>query len=348
MFIQKSMMQYRVQSIIKETKDAASFVLESINTELKYEVGQFITLLFENRNNEEERRSYSISSSPVLNEPLTITVKKVVNGSYSRKLVDGVQVGDILNGLSPAGFFTLPVTVTARMQFLFFTAGSGITPVYAQIKTLLALYPAVKIVLVYSNRSESGTLFYEQLQLLVKKYPDRLTIRFLFSDAAHYSNARLSASMVETTVRKYFADSYEQLLVYLCGPFQYMLMITLVLRGMGIKDAQIKKEQFTIHKPDTRQKPADTDPHIVQATIDGSVYSWKVRYPETILQAAKKQHIELPYNCESGQCGACAAICTKGKVWMYRNDVLMDDQINAGWILTCTGYPTGGDVEIRY
>lgn len=341
-------MQYRVQSIIKETDDAASFVLEPINTELKYEAGQFITFLFKNRNNEEERRSYSISSSSALNEPLTVTVKKVVNGSYSRKLVDTVRVGDILNGLSPTGFFTLPVTVTTTIQFLFFAAGSGITPVYAQIKTLLVLYPAAKIVLVYSNRSESDTLFFKQLQLLAKKYPDQLAIRFLFSDAKHYSDARLSASMVEAIVRKHFADSYAQLMVYLCGPFQYMLMITLVLRGIGIADGQIKKEQFTIHKPDTKQKPADTNPHIVHATIGESVYSWKVQYPETILQAAKKEHIKLPYSCESGQCGACAAICTKGKVWMYRNDVLMDDQINAGWILTCTGYPTSGDVEIRY
>jgi ferredoxin-NADP reductase len=341
-------MQYRVQSIIKETEEAASFILEPVNTALKYEAGQFITFLFKNRNNEEERRSYSISSSPALNEPLTVTVKKVVNGSYSRKLVDSVQVGDILNGLSPTGFFTLPLTITERMSFLFFAAGSGITPVYAQIKTLLTLYPAIKIVLVYSNRSESDTLFFKQVQLLAKKYPGQLFIRFLFSDAKHYSDARLSASMVEAIVRKHFADSYAQLMVYLCGPFQYMLMITLVLRGMGIKDGQIKKEQFTIHKTEVLEKPADTDPHMVRATFGESVYSWKVQYPDTILQAAKKQHIVLPYNCESGQCGACAAICTKGKVWMYRNDVLMDDQINAGWVLTCTGYPTGGDVEIRY
>ncbi|MFZ6024923.1 MAG: flavin reductase family protein [Bacteroidota bacterium] len=234
------------------------------------------------------------------------------------------------------------------MQFLFFAAGSAITPVYAQVKTLLVLYPTVKIVLVYSNRSENDTLFYQPLQLLTEKYPDQFVIRFLFSDAKHYSNARLSALMVEDIVQKYFPDSVKELIVYLCGPFQYMLMITLVLKGMGIREGQIKKEQFTIYKPEIIQKPADTNLHMIHATIGQSVYSWKVQYPDTILQAAKKQHIALPYNCESGQCGACAAICTKGKVWMYKNDVLMEDEINAGWILTCTAYPIGGNVEIRY
>lgn len=341
-------MQYRVQSIVKETEDAASFVLAPESGEVKYEAGQFITLLFKNRNNEEERRSYSISSAPELGEPLTITVKKVVNGAYSRKLVDTVQVGDLLNGLSPTGFFTLPAVVKDSMQFIFFAAGSGITPIYAQIKTLLASNMAVKIVLVYSNRSEKDALFYQQIQSLAKKHPDRLAIRFLFSDAAHYSNARLSGSMIEEIVQKHFPGSFQDSWVYLCGPFQYMLMIKLVLKGMGIKEQQIKKEQFIIYKSEVSQKPADTDWHMVHATLGESVYTWKVQYPDTILQAAKKQRIDLPYNCESGQCGACAAICVKGKVWMYKNDVLMEDEIQAGRILTCTAYPVGADVEIRY
>jgi ferredoxin-NADP reductase len=347
-FNQNSSMRYRVQAVVRETEDAASFILESVSGEVKYEAGQFITILFHNRNNEEERRSYSISSAPVLQEPLTITVKKVVNGAYSRKLVDTVQVGDILNGLSPTGFFTLPPLSKEKVQFVFFAAGSGITPIYAQIKTLLALNKTAEIVLVYSNRSEKDALFYNQLQSLAKKHPDQLFIRFLFSDAAHYSNARLSASMVEDIVQKHFPDSVQDAWIYLCGPFHYMLMITLVLKGMGVKDRQIKKEQFIIYKSEASQKPADTDLHIVHATIDKSVYSWKVQYPDTILQAAKKQHIDLPYNCESGQCGACAAICVKGKVWMYKNDVLVEEEINSGRILTCTAYPIGGDVEIRY
>lgn len=341
------MIQYKILSVKRETEDAASFVLEPVGKAISYEAGQFITFIFQNRNNEEERRSYSISSAPLLQEPLTITVKKVINGTYSRKLVDHARPGDLLNGLSPTGFFTLPDSGT-KMQFVFFAAGSGITPIYAHIKTLLRLSKEVKIVLVYSNRSEKDTLFYNELRLLADQYKQQLHIRFLFSDAGHYSKARLSALQVENIMLSDFSESLKQVRVYLCGPFQYMLMITLVLRGMGISDQQIRKEQFTIHKAEILQKPPDTDVHMVSAMLEGTAFSWQVQYPQTILQAAKKQGIPLPYNCESGQCGACAAICVKGQVWMYRNDILMEDEINAGRILTCTAYPTGGDVEIRY
>ncbi|TDO28542.1 flavin reductase family protein [Sediminibacterium goheungense] len=341
-------MQYRILSIHRETENAASFVLQPLQQSVSYEAGQFITFIFKNRNREEERRSYSISSSSILNEPLMITVKRVVNGAYSRKLLDTAAVGDVLTGLAPTGFFTLPAQTDSKSNFIFFAAGSGITPVYAMIKTLLSRSQNNTVVLVYSNQSKNETIFYNELQLLEQKYAVQFHIHFLFSDALHYSKARLSSLMVEDIIRQYCQDSLESLWVYLCGPFQYMLMITLVAKGMGIQEERIRKENFVIHASTPLLRPPDTEPHTVLAKLNGVEYSWKVRYPETILAAAKKQGIDLPYNCESGQCGACAAKCIKGKVWMYKNDVLMDHELEMGHILTCTGYPVAGDVEISY
>ena len=62
---------------------------------IKYEAGQYLTLV-RRVHNEEIRRSYSITSSPVLNEPLTIGVKRVENGFFSRLLVDNAVSGDEL------------------------------------------------------------------------------------------------------------------------------------------------------------------------------------------------------------------------------------------------------------
>ncbi|MES1221666.1 MAG: 2Fe-2S iron-sulfur cluster binding domain-containing protein [Bacteroidota bacterium] len=56
----------------------------------------------------------------------------------------------------------------------------------------------------------------------------------------------------------------------------------------------------------------------------------------------------MPYSCEAGNCGSCAATCTKGKVWMAYNEVLMDDEIAKGKILTCQGYAVDGDVVIEF
>jgi ring-1,2-phenylacetyl-CoA epoxidase subunit PaaE len=76
-------------------------------------------------------------------------------------------------------------------------------------------------------------------------------------------------------------------------------------------------------------------------------YQLKVQYPDSILQAAKKESISLPYSCEVGRCGNCAAKCIKGKVWLSYNEVLTEKDIQKGLTLTCVGHPVGGDVILK-
>ena len=65
-------------------------------------------------------------------------------------------------------------------------------------------------------------------------------------------------------------------------------------------------------------------------------------------EAAKRKGIVLPYSCEVGKCGNCAATCLQGKVWMMYNEVLLDDDLQKGLVLTCSGFPVGGDVVLRF
>jgi ring-1,2-phenylacetyl-CoA epoxidase subunit PaaE len=74
---------------------------------------------------------------------------------------------------------------------------------------------------------------------------------------------------------------------------------------------------------------------------------FNVQYPTSILQAAKLLKIDIPYSCENGQCGTCVAECLQGEVWMSRNEVLLDAEVAAGNVLTCTGFPINGAVTIK-
>ncbi len=333
---------YRVVDVVAETSHASSFLLEPDDmTVMNYQTGQFITLIFQDHVGKEERRSYSLSSVSGKDKYLQITVKRVANGAYSRWMLDHVGKGDRLWGLAPAGLFTLPAIVPETCCF--FAAGSGIVPIYGMIRELLQ-HDQVRIQLIYSNSSKQETIFYDQLRSLQELHQDRFEIRFLFSDASRYQEARLSGGMVAD-----IADAYkgnEAVRFYVCGPFEYMRMIELVLRGHGIRDEQIKREQFVIYKEEPRQLPPDTEPHKVSFDEEG--VSIEVQYPQTILAAAKKAGIALPYSCESGQCGTCIANCVSGQVWMWRNEVLTDEELRAGRVLTCTGFPVGGDVVLRY
>jgi ring-1,2-phenylacetyl-CoA epoxidase subunit PaaE len=94
--------------VIEETEHARTFILEPLDGwEPHYRAGQFITLVFHTPHGE-KRRSYSFTSSPELNEPMSIMVKKVENGEFSRPLVYSAKPGDIFYSSGIAGVFTLP------------------------------------------------------------------------------------------------------------------------------------------------------------------------------------------------------------------------------------------------
>jgi len=330
-----------VTQIRSDTASTKSFILKQLHgNPIRYKPGQFLTLIFKKKNSE-ERRSYSISSTPDLGEPLTITVKRIDNGEFSRHLFDVVQRGDVLYTIGASGYFTLPENLPHRTQLFFFAAGSGITPILPLIKTALRLNPPNRINLLYSNRS-SETIFIDQLKLLIDNFPTQLHVEFLFSASQNLLKARLTKTLIIQYVKEKVARK-DEALFYICGPFQYMQMATIALLTEGIPAENIRKENFSTEKPVVKELPPDVEVHKVQVEVGEKKYKFDVQYPITILEAAKRQGIMLPYSCEAGKCGTCSAKCVQGKVWHSYNEVLMDRELQKGRILTCTGYPYGED-----
>ena len=338
----------RIKEIIKETKETKTFILESPEgSDIDYKAGQFLTIIFDTPFGE-QRRNYSLSSSPDLNEPFSITVKRIANGVFSRKMTDTVQPGDLLTTIGAGGFFTLPGDISSCQQLFLLAAGSGITPVFSLLKTVLHKYPQIKVLLIYSNHSKDDTIFYNALQQLQLRYPDQLQVEWLFSNAFDHRKARLSNWLLGELLKKYIAVPLPKCLFYLCGPFDYMRMITITLLSAGVSMANIRKEEFVMIAPAIPTQPPDISTRRIKVVLNKEQYQFDSVYPQTILQAAKQAGVELPYSCETGRCGTCAAVCTSGVVWMKYNEVLTESDIRKRIVLTCTGYPVHGNVELDF
>ncbi|MCC3156737.1 ferredoxin--NADP reductase [Hymenobacter sp. 15J16-1T3B] len=337
----------RVLAVHPETADTRTLLLAPADEQpLAYRAGQYLTLV-QHAHGRETRRSYSLSSSPALDEPLALTVKRIDNGLFSRQLVDRARPGDVLLTTGAAGLFTLPEDLSAVQQVWFLAAGSGITPVYSLLKTLLATQPGLPVVLVYSNHAPATTIFRTELEALAARHPQQLRIEWLYSNAPDLARAHLYKELLEQLVRQYAPAPPSALLAYVCGPLNYMRMCTYALRELHVPTDHIRRENFVTEPAYVPPLlPPDTDAHAVTVHWAGRAYTFEAQHPATILQAARRHDLRLPYSCEAGRCGNCVARCTQGRVWMSYNEVLTERDLARGLVLTCTGYAVGGPVQL--
>lgn len=333
-----------IQNIKEEIKD---FKIFSFAEKINYKAGQYLTFVYRSHN-EEVRRSYSITSSPVLNEPLSIGVKRIENGLFSRKLIDHAAMNDELVTIGAGGLFVLPNDIKNYKQVFFFAAGSGITPVYSLIKTLLFAHTNINVVLIYSNASLDKTVFLSELKMLEQKFGQRFTAKFLFSNIVDLSKARLHRDLIFYFLNEFSVGDISKTLFYICGPESYMRLCTFTLRENDVPLSNIKKEDFVINSIRKRDAlPPDKISHKAHISLNGKKINFAVDYPNSILQSAKKLNIALPYSCEAGRCGSCIAKCLKGKVWHSYNEILTEKELQQGLVLTCVGHPVNGDVELE-
>ena len=185
--------------------------------------------------------------------------------------------------------------------FFFFAAGSGITPILSLVKTILFAYPDKKIVLVYSNPSAETTAYYEDLKKTELQFPERLILHFIFSTNANLRRARLNREFLLEILKDHQANRKETFF-YTCGPESYMRLVIFNLLEEGFPNEHIKKEDFNPgNKKINLRKPPDKNNYRVQMKLGDQNIEFPVQYPDTILQAAKRIKLNLPYSCENWQ-----------------------------------------------
>lgn len=337
------MYKFKITNIIQQPNNNVTLTFKDLSGDYPtYKAGQFLTLAFM-FGEREIRRSYSFSSSPAVDEPLAVTVKRVDNGEISRLLHHRTRVGDLVDVLAPQGLFTYePEPATARTLFLF-GAGVGVTPLFSILKTALRTESKSKVILVYSNSSPDRTVFKDELERWQQQYADRLEIIWIYSNSKNLLNAHLNRENLLRIVNTHMPEN-KNAIFFTCGPIFYMDLVRFTLLGLGIPDEDIRKETF--HFPEEEddedekeEVPVDTTAYDVLLRFQGQEYPLTIPYNKTILQVGLDNNIKLPYSCKSGMCSTCISQCSSGSVRMDYNEVLTDREVENGRCLICTSHP---------
>ncbi len=298
----------------------------------------------------EERRSYSICAAR--GERLRVGVREVRGGLFSTWLVRDVRPGDVVEVQPPTGTFT--PGPGAGGHHVLVAAGSGITPVLSITATLLQS-PDVRVSLLYGNRTTASVMFVEELSDLKDRYGPRLQLVHVLSREAREIEL-FSGRLDPERLRRIFdllVPLDDVAGVWLCGPFAMVSAARDLLRELGVAPARIHVELFYVEDiAPPAQRHADEvydgPTSAVSVTFDGRRSELVVPRDATLLSSAQRARPDLPFACKGGVCGTCRARVTHGQVHLRRNYALEDDELAAGFVLTCQSLPVSERVSLDY
>ena len=345
----------RIADIRQETADTISVALDvpdSQRSRFAFQPGQYLTLRTW-LDGTELRRSYSICSGLDDGE-LRVAIKRVEDGRFSAWAHGALRPGATLDVLPPQGRFGVTPAPGSARTLLGVAAGSGITPILSILKSVLAREPSSRFILLYGSRATGQIIFREQLEELKDRFMGRLSVVHVLSREQQdvpVLNGRLDGEKVRRLLGALAAiPAIDH--AFLCGPDSLIDEVQAALLDAGLASDRIHSERFGLAPSSFRvQKPTPiTDAPYAVATIiaDGISTAVPMEAGETVLEAALRAGLDLPYSCRGGMCSTCRARVAEGQVRMDVNYGLEPWETAAGYVLTCQARPETGRLTVDY
>lgn len=347
----------RVAAVERLTDEAVALTFEvppELRADYAFAPGQHLTVRTE-IDGVEVRRNYSICA-PATSGRLRIGVKRLAGGVFSGHATGKLQVGDVVDVMTPTGRFTTDLDPDRPRHYCAVAAGSGITPVLSIVATVLEVEPRSTVTLLYGNRTTASVMFLDELADLKDRYPTRLALMHVLSREPHeveLFSGRLDAArlarLFATVVDPRTVDQW-----FLCGPFAMVESAREVLAAHGVDAAHVHTELFHVEGEAPRESAVVDDrlaagTSAVTVTLDGRASTVAVpRSGVRILDAVLAVRADAPYACKGGVCGTCRARVVSGEVAMERNYALEADEIADGFVLACQSHPVSDEVVLDF
>ena len=328
--------QLKVVDIIEETHDCKTFRMAALEPILfSYKPGQFITFHL-NIDDQEVKRSYSMSSSPSRPHLLEVSVKRVPGVLVSNWFCDHVKLGDTLTAKGPQGKFTCFDFPSNKI--LFIGAGSGITPIISMIRWIIDTAADVDVKVLGSFKTPEDIIFNKEFEMLSARKSGFQTAVTVTSDLQGVEPWTGFTGRINEDMLNEFAPDLLERDIFMCGPDPFANSIKEILYRKNFDMACFHTESFGSGRSgqDTAVGGETLGLKGTQHQVTFAKSGLVVQTDENIdlLTLAEAHGIELDYSCRVGSCGECEVKC-KGQVEMNEHCEIDAKTKAAGFVYTC-------------
>lgn len=248
--IKRGWMNLRVSKIIHETHDCRTLILvddEEGGRSFDYIAGQYLTFRFDSLADKPLVRSYTMSSSPLEDDHIAVTIKMTADPYVSRYLTEEIKLGDVLRARGPMGKFSYhPDSDPTHLVMI--AAGSGVTPFISIMREFAGRLgsegaPRQMTLVVGFRRQED--IICHRLLTAWRKIPG-VDIYICLSREPAETGPEFHHGRIDA---RYLAEVLPQDLSSVsfmtCGPVAMMQTAIEFLRDKRVDEARIHTESFT-------------------------------------------------------------------------------------------------------
>lgn len=333
--------------VIPEAPDVKTFSFRPPSgATFVFRAGQFITLDLPVPGGNIQR-TYTISSSPISNAYITVTVKAQPGSVASRWMLDELKPGMRIKAYGPSGLFHLPRQPDGK--YLFIAAGSGVTPVMSMAATLFERGEDPDICFIQCAKRPVELIFRRKLEFMAGRISG-LQLHFVVQESDPFEVWTGYRGMFSQIMLGMMCKDYLERDVYCCGPDGFMTSVREILNSLGYDMTRYHQESFGA-PAETIEELTEFDDRVpmeqAAATIRfvRSGISVDCTETDTLLQVAKRSGLRVPSGCNIGICGTCKVRKISGDVHMVHNGGISDEDVEAGYVLSCCSNPIGA-VEV--
>lgn len=325
----------------QETHDTVTFEFSAPNEQLfRFLPGQFVSVGAPVEG-KIHWRAYSISSSPLQPERMSLTIKRVLGGLVSNWMIGQCREGIQLPVLAPMGDFYLDPANLPDVVGLF-SSGCGITPMMSMLRWLVLSSPRTPIHFFHSAHSDEDLIFADELKKLADAYPQLHVHVFISIPLSKVPTFNTYSGRLTSELLAELLPELSGFKAFLCGSVSYMTSVAAWLSSLGLPEEAIAQESFS--PLPIAQHSAGQAVHTVSVPAYGQAI--EAASGSLLLDVLEQNAVPIIGACRTGVCGSCKCKVVDGAVDLQPAVALTEDEVQAGYVLACSSVVVG-DVNVE-